>query len=139
MEQLNIPSASVLLDKYKVIRAIQELYQAVNTLSATPAQYVPSPFKSSWTTGATTSLSDFCDEVYNDPDTVVGRTYLGQLECTGLPDSLSNGEARIDVVQTGDSEKLLIITLYSLTTSPYHWEYTYPYGTTWRSWEVPTP
>ena len=137
MNQLNTPSQSVLIYRDNLIKSVQGLYDAVNKLISAPAVYVPSPFKSTWTMGPTVPFADFCDEVLADPDSVVGRSYIGQLQCTNLPDSLVNAEARIDVTEIGEGDKVLLVTMYSVTTSPYHWECYYPNGE-WHSWQVQT-
>ena len=91
------------------------------------------PFNGDWPTN--TTLAAFCAAVVADTDSVIGQVYLGQLSCSGLPDGMGNGEAKVEVTQ-GLSGKALVITMTSTNLSPYHWEQTY-YNSTlygWKSW-----
>ena len=104
--------------------------QKLDRLSDTPNR----PFKDAWHTD--TTLLQFCQDVDNDTDAVVGELYLGGLSCSGLPTGMQNGEVTVEVLQGAADIKLLRLTLTSTDLSPYHWEMSYFNGTLygWRSW-----
>lgn len=137
MSNISIPSRNSLTLKENLIRLVQDLCAHVSSIESQPISSVASPFKEGWrsfNTGSSTySIDDFCADVLADGDCKVGMSFMGELKVTDLPASLINGEAKVEVLGTDDS-RILLVTLISLTTSPYHWEYTYPYGKTWRSW-----
>ena len=90
-------------------------------------------FHEDWPTN--TTIDAFCGAVSDDPEAVVGESYLGELTCSGLPTGMGNGEVKVEVL--GDAEnKILLLTVTSTNLAPYHWELTYidgdKYG--WRAW-----
>ena len=78
-------------------------------------------FNSSWTTDSTTAA--FCDSIVADQTAVAGMSYLGQLHCSDLPAGLAQGEATVEIISENANGKAIRITLSSVDTEPYKWEY----------------
>lgn len=88
-------------------------------------------FPSSWTTNAT--MADLFTDIENDPNAIVGMTYLGEVTCSDLPFS-GNAEIIINIMNdTGinygnNGSKIILATLTSSNVAPYYWQYTYGNG-----------
>jgi len=80
-------------------------------------------FLDTFVTNSTTEA--FCESVKTYGQ--LGMSYIGPLSCTDLPSGLGNGEAVVEVIGTtlDPNGKVIHIYLYSTTTSPYAWEYSY--------------
>lgn len=78
-------------------------------------------FNNSWVTNSTTAA--FCDSIVNDQTAIAGMSYLGQLRCSDLPGDLGQGEAIVEIISESEDGKAIHITLTSVDTEPYKWEY----------------
>lgn len=82
------------------------------------------PFPTEWTTTGTTKA--LCDDIASDTTAVEGKAYLGEVTCSDLPNSLSNAEIVVEIMDgTTASNKVIKLTCTSGNTSPYMWIYTY--------------
>lgn len=81
-------------------------------------------FDEGWTTDSTTVA--FLQDVYADTSATIGMSYIGELQCSDLPDSMGNAEATMEILPSSTAApKVIHITLTSGTTDPYRWELTY--------------
>ena len=81
-------------------------------------------FPSSWTTNSTTKA--FCDDVAADSSAVVGKMYIGEVTFSDLPESISNSEVEVKIMDGSTAQtKVIILELTSGNVAPYKWQYTY--------------
>lgn len=78
-------------------------------------------FPNTWTTNGTTEA--FCTSIVNDNSAVPGMIYMGKLTCSDLPGGLIQGEATVEIISKDANGKAIRITLTSVDTAPYRWEY----------------
>lgn len=109
---------------------VQAVDEKVDAIDIPPTNRA---FHEDWPTN--TTIDAFCAAVSDDPEAVVGESYLGELTCNGLPTGMGNGEVKVEVLGDADN-KILLLTVTSTNLAPYHWELTYidgdKYG--WRTW-----
>ena len=91
-------------------------------------------FPSSWRKNGT--MSQLISDINSDTSAVVGRSYLSTVSCSDLPASLIQAEMIVEIMdEISGLGKVILFTVTSSNTAPYHWEYTSAYGTSgsWRS------
>lgn len=73
----------------------------------------------------------------NDDDTAIeGKTYVGTVSYSDLPEGLLQAELKIEITKGSTSgNKIIVFTIESENISPYHWERVSAYGRSgnWRS------
>ena len=82
-------------------------------------------------------MEDLIQAINDDSDAVVGKVYMDTISLSDLPASMQQAEVKVEIMSELEGEgKVLLFTVTSSNTSPYHWEYTSAYGETgtWRSW-----
>lgn len=97
------------------------------------------PFPATWTTDHT--MSDLVASIDHDPNATVGKSYMDTVHLTDLPEDMVQAEVKVDVVSEIDNVgKVLVFTITSDSTKPYHWECTSAYSilSAWHSWVLPT-
>ena len=86
------------------------------------------------------SMSQLIASINNDTTAVPGKSYLGTVHLSDLPENMMQAELIIEVMdQLGsDGNKVIKFELSSSNVAPYKWEYTSAYGALgeWRSWVV---
>ena len=85
-------------------------------------------------------MSQLIASINNDTTAVPGKSYLGTVHLSDLPENMMQAELIIEVMdQLGSNgDKVIKFELSSADISPYKWEYTSAYGRlgTWRSWVI---
>ena len=82
-------------------------------------------------------MEDLIQAINDDSDAVVGKVYMDTISLSDLPASMQQAEVKVEIMSELQGEgKVLLFTVTSSNTSPYHWEYTSAYGETgtWREW-----
>lgn len=128
-----IPSYSALLSKDKLIKTVQELCEIVANWQQS-AIIANQAMPEAWLEA--TSMSDLINMINADETAVRGTVFLSTLSLSDLPASMIQAEVKAEVLDdTPDIGKVILFTITSNNTSPYHWEYTSAYGEagTWRS------
>lgn len=86
------------------------------------------------------SMSQLIASINNDTTAVPGKSYLGTVHLSDLPENMMQAELIIEVMdQLGsDGDKVIKFELSSSDVAPYKWEYTSAYGALgeWRSWVI---
>ena len=86
------------------------------------------------------SMSQLIASINNDTTAVPGKSYLGTVHLSDLPENMMQAELIIEVMdQLGsDGNKVIKFELSSSDVAPYKWEYTSAYGALgeWRSWVI---
>mgnify|MGYP007038178831 CR=1 FL=1 len=111
MELITVGTKDYKIYRDNFIKESQLMYIAFNTPGATNVK----EFDPLWTTSG--SIKDFCSDIIRDPKVKVGDIYLGEIECSGLPDNIRRGDLRVEVVK-GLSEKLLLLSITSASSFP---------------------
>lgn len=96
-------------------------------------------FPSGWHTSGT--LSQLITDINADNTAVKGKSYLSTVSFSDLPASLVQGEMTVQIMdEMAGTGKVILFTLTSSATAPYHWEYTSAWGGTsqWRAWALST-
>ena len=85
------------------------------------------------------SMSELITAINNDSDAVVGKVYMDTISLSDLPAGMLQAEVKAEIMSELSGEKVILFTVTSSNTSPYHWEYTSAYGDTgsWREWVTP--
>ena len=85
------------------------------------------------------SMSELITAINNDSDAVVGKVYMDTISLSDLPAGMLQAEVKAEIMSELSGEKVILFTVTSSNTSPYHWEYTSAYGATgsWREWVTP--
>jgi len=100
---------------------------------------INSSFPETWDLNST--LADLIDDINNDTTATSGKSYFGTVNLTDLPDGLQQAEMQVEIMSEIEGlGKVILLTLTSENTSPYHWEYTSAYGepSTWKSYVLDT-
>lgn len=79
-------------------------------------------FPSSWRTNGT--IAELFEDIENDSAATKGKVYLGEVTCSDLP-FVGNADIVIEVIDGTGTNKVLVASINSGTTSPYYWRYTY--------------
>lgn len=94
-------------------------------------------FPVSWTTDGT--IEDLITDINNDSSAIKGKAYLSTVSCSDLPGNMVQAEMLVEVMdEIPGIGKVLLFTITSSDTAPYHWEYTSAYGEpgTWRTFLI---
>lgn len=97
------------------------------------------PFPTGWRTNGT--IKDLIDDINADMSVVEGKTYMKTVNLTDMPSVLKAAEMKIEILkQDSRHSNIILFTITSADTKPYHWEYTSVYGKTneWRAFLVDT-
>lgn len=94
-------------------------------------------FPTSWRTNGT--MAQLISDINADTTAVKGRSYLKTVGISDLPAGMIQAEMLVAIMDTLGNSKVILFTVTSSDTSPYHWEYTSAYGAlgTWRSFQLP--
>lgn len=79
-------------------------------------------FPASWTIDGT--FAELMQDIENDATAVKGNVYLGEITCSDLP-FVGNADTLIEIYDGTGTNKTIVSTINSGTTSPYYWRYTY--------------
>lgn len=84
------------------------------------------------------SMTDLIQAINDDSDAMVGKVYMDTISLSDLPAGMRQAEVKAEIMSELGDEKVILFTITSSDTSPYHWEYTSAYGATgiWREWLV---
>lgn len=88
-----------------------------NDLTNKPTERTLYAFNPNWRTY--TTIEEFCEDVFNDNDAIVGKSYLGALECTGLPSGVGVGDTIVEIIGL-DINKVVHLEVTSVEVAPYH-------------------
>lgn len=85
------------------------------------------PFKSSWRHD---TIAHLLSDINSDTDAVVGRSYLGEVNTVTTVEGLFNGNAEIlvNIMNGGNTSKVIWCIVSSSNVDPYHWEATFING-----------
>ena len=93
------------------------------------------PFKSSWPTSSSYTISQFCAAVNNDADATIGMGYFGGAKWSDKPSGLSNCDVVVEVLQGPNTNtKSIHLIITSGSVAPYTWEYTWWSGSSPKGW-----
>ena len=86
------------------------------------------------------SMTDLIQAINDDSDAMVGKVYMDTISLSDLPAGMMQAEVKAEIMSELEpgGDKVILFTVTSSNTSPYHWEYTSAYGATgtWREWLV---
>lgn len=85
-------------------------------------------------------MAQLISDINSDATAVTGKSYLSTVSYSDLPAGLVQAEMVVEIMdELAGLGKVILFTVTSSDTAPYHWEYTSAYGATgeWRSFVIP--
>ena len=142
---MNIPSSNALLNIDTAIKVIRELCEKVDKLEkagfVTQENIVTGDvivvanqaMPDEWLTA--TDMEELIAFINNDNKAIKGTVFLSTVSLSDLPASMVQAELKAEVLLTSNIGKVILFTVTSNNTSPYHWEYTSAWGEAgvWRA------
>jgi len=154
---MNVPSYDTLMSKDKLIKVIRELCELVDKLQKTQPKKMSDldndsgfvtqdsivtgdvivvanqEMPSEWLDAE--NMGQLIQKINNDNKAIKGTSFLSTMSLSDLPAGMRQAEIKAEVLLASEMGKVILFTVTSEDTAPYHWEYTSAYGRTnvWRS------
>ena len=87
----------------------------------------------------TDTMADLIDKINADTNAVPGKIYLSTISLNDLPSEMLQAEVKAEIMAYEQGlGKVILFTVTSSNTAPYHWEYTSAWGGTgtWRAFQT---
>jgi len=80
-------------------------------------------------------IKDLIDAINEDDSAVRGTSYLSTVRYEDLPEGVMQAEMLVEIMESQNYGKVIVLTVTSSDVAPYHWEYTSAWGSTnrWRT------
>lgn len=90
-------------------------------------------FPNNWPKSGT--ISDLLTAINADDSAVRGTSYLSTVRYEDLPEGVMQAEMLVEIMESQNYGKVIVLTVTSSDVAPYHWEYTSAWGRTnrWRT------
>ena len=118
----------------KFIKGFEQLFSKAFEEAGKAIIIANQPFPQSWMEAS--SMSDLIEIINSDENAQKGAMFLSTMRLSDLPAHMMQAEIKVEILyDRGVGDKIILFTITSEDTPPYHWEYTSAYGNpgTWRA------